>query len=161
MFLIVQYMEKFERERESTSVLLESNEQVACSAASEFKKKNTPIDSRECKTLILNNGNTVCEKETKRDSGLEKFSNISESHMITISPTKKILYTTGEYRTGCVFCGYGAHLDKDFNKYQRLQITHPKQWEYCIRPKEENGLGFGEVLDYVGIDYTAPDMKMR
>jgi 3'-phosphoadenosine 5'-phosphosulfate sulfotransferase (PAPS reductase)/FAD synthetase len=60
------------------------------------------------------------------------------------------LRTTGEYRTGCVFCMFGAHLDKHENRFTRLQRTHPKLWDYCI-----NTLKCGEVLDYIGVPYTS------
>ena len=36
-------------------------------------------------------------------------------------------------RTGCVFCGFGAHLEKGETRFQRLARTHPKQYEYCMR----------------------------
>lgn len=62
------------------------------------------------------------------------------------------LVTTGEQRTGCMFCPVGCHLDSP-NKYQRMKITHPKQYDYCIRPVEEKGLGMGEFLDYIGVKY--------
>ena len=35
-------------------------------------------------------------------------------------------------RTGCIFCGFGAHLDKGETRFQRLAKTHPKQYEYCM-----------------------------
>lgn len=36
-------------------------------------------------------------------------------------------------RTGCIFCGFGAHLDNDkTTRFQRLATTHPKQYEYCM-----------------------------
>lgn len=59
--------------------------------------------------------------------------------------------TTGEKRTGCVFCAFGAHLEKAPNRFQRLKITHPKLWDYCMRPWEEHGLGMQQVLEYIGI----------
>ena len=37
-------------------------------------------------------------------------------------------YTTGCNRTGCVFCGFGCHLEKEPNRFQRLKETHPKLW---------------------------------
>ena len=43
-----------------------------------------------------------------------------------------ILTTTGAYRTGCVFCGFGCHLDKNPNRFERLKETHPKQYAYVI-----------------------------
>ena len=62
-----------------------------------------------------------------------------------------IVRTTGEQRTGCVFCAFGAHLEKAPNRFQRLKITHPKLWSYCMRPWEEHGLGMKTVLDYIGV----------
>lgn len=61
------------------------------------------------------------------------------------------LYTTGCYRTGCVFCAYGCHLEKEPNRFQKLKQTHPKLHEYCMKPWEDGGLGMKEVLDFIGI----------
>ena len=44
------------------------------------------------------------------------------------------LHTTGRSRTGCVFCGFGAHLEKEPNRFQMLKQTHPKFWNYCMKP---------------------------
>ena len=73
-----------------------------------------------------------------------------------------LLKTTGCSRTGCIFCMLGCHLEKEPNRFQRLKVTHPKQYEYCIgggemvdgkwQPNKE-GLGLGKVLDYIGVDY--------
>lgn len=72
------------------------------------------------------------------------------------------LKTTGCSRTGCVFCMFGCHLEKEPNRFQRLKETHPKQYEYCIgggemvdgkwQPSKE-GLGLGKVLDFIGVKY--------
>ena len=62
-------------------------------------------------------------------------------------------YTTGCDRTGCVFCGFGCHLEKEPNRFQRLKQTHPKLWSYCMKPLDEGGLGMKEVLDYIGVKY--------
>lgn len=59
--------------------------------------------------------------------------------------------TTGEHRTGCVFCAFGAHLEKTPNRFQRLKQTHPKLWDYCMRSWEEHGLGMRKVLEFIGI----------
>ena len=71
-------------------------------------------------------------------------------------------YTTGADRTGCMFCMFGCHLEKEPNRFQRLKQTHPRQYQYCIgggemvegkwRPSKE-GLGLGHVLDYIGVKY--------
>lgn len=60
-------------------------------------------------------------------------------------------YTTEENRTGYVFCMFGCHLEKEPNRFQRLKITHPKLWNYCMKPWDQGGLGMKEVLDYIGV----------
>ena len=60
-------------------------------------------------------------------------------------------YTTGCDRTGCVFCGFGCHIEKEPNRFKRLKQTHPKLWNYCMKPWDEGGLGMKEVLDYIGV----------
>jgi 3'-phosphoadenosine 5'-phosphosulfate sulfotransferase (PAPS reductase)/FAD synthetase len=62
-----------------------------------------------------------------------------------------IYKTTGLSRTGCVFCGYGCHLEKEPNRFQRLKKTHPKLWEYCMKPVSEGGLGMKDVLEYIDV----------
>lgn len=62
-------------------------------------------------------------------------------------------YTTGCNRTGCVFCGFGCHLEKEPNRFQMLKQTHPQLWNYCMKPWDEGGLGMKEVLDYIGVKY--------
>ena len=72
------------------------------------------------------------------------------------------LETTGCNRTGCIFCMFGCHLEKEPNRFQRLKETHPRQYEYCINGGEmvdgkwqpsKEGLGLGKVLDYIGVKY--------
>lgn len=54
----------------------------------------------------------------------------------------------GETRTGCMFCAYGAHMEKDETRFQRMAKTHPAQWNYCI-----NKLGMSAALDFIGVKY--------
>lgn len=72
------------------------------------------------------------------------------------------LTTTGCDRTGCIFCMFGCHLEKEPNRFQRLKETHPKQYKYCIGGGEmvdgkwqpsKDGLGLGKVLDCIGVKY--------
>lgn len=63
------------------------------------------------------------------------------------------IYNMGYDRTGCVFCMFGAHLDKEPNRFQKLQRTHPDLWRYCMKPYDEGGLGLREVLEFMGIPY--------
>lgn len=60
-------------------------------------------------------------------------------------------FTTGLERTGCVFCGFGCHIEKEPNRFQRLKQTHPKLYEYCMKPVKNGGLGMREVLEYIGV----------
>lgn len=74
------------------------------------------------------------------------------------------LHCTGCQRTGCMFCGFGAHLEKGINRFQRMKETHPKHYRFCVeggqfdtldglwKPTKE-GLGYARVLDYIGVKY--------
>lgn len=74
------------------------------------------------------------------------------------------LRCTGCQRSGCMFCAFGAHLEKGENRFERMKRTHPKHYAFCIgggaydpadglwKP-DEHGLGFARVLDYVGVRY--------
>ena len=68
-----------------------------------------------------------------------------------IVETEHGLDTTKCKRTGCVFCGFGCHLEKEPNRFQRLQVTHPALYNYCMKPWEKGGLGMKEPLEYIGI----------
>lgn len=63
------------------------------------------------------------------------------------------LKTTSLDRTGCMFCMFGVHLEKEPNRFQIMKQTYPKQYDFCIRPLEEKGLGLGEVMNYIGVNY--------
>ena len=108
-------------------------------------------------------GDIACEDE----DGFE----YNAKEMIQSTTTK--LRCTGCNRTGCIFCAFGAHLEKGETRFQRLAKTHPRQYEYCIgggewrandkydptlvgtecwNPKEiwtpnRKGLGMGKVFD--------------
>ena len=57
---------------------------------------------------------------------------------------------SGCNRTGCIFCGFGAHLDKGETRFQRLAKTHPRQYEYCMSG--------GQWVDNPAYDPTASKM---
>lgn len=57
------------------------------------------------------------------------------------------LKCSGCQRTGCIFCGFGCHLDKE-PRFVRLAKTHPKQYEYCM--------GGGQWSDNPDYDPAAP-----
>lgn len=68
-------------------------------------------------------------------------------------------YLTGEQRTGCMFCAFGAHLEKEPNRFQRMAVKYPKQYQFCMKAVCEGGLGMAEVLDYTGIPWTTWELQ--
>ena len=66
------------------------------------------------------------------------------------------LCTTGCHRTGCIFCGFGAHRD---GRYKDLKHTHPRQYEYCMGggaydtdgmwKHTKEGLGMAHCIDEI------------
>ncbi len=80
------------------------------------------------------------------------------------------LRTTGCDRTGCIFCGFGCHLEKE-PRFVRLKETHPRQYEYCIFGGEydsdgfwkpnKNGLGMGHVFDELNKVYGENFIKYK
>ena len=78
-----------------------------------------------------------------------------------------LLYSNGKYyfdgcqRTGCIFCGFGCHLEHEPNRFQRLKETHQKLWDYCMNGGEYNkdgvwqpskdGLGLKHVMDFINV----------
>lgn len=77
------------------------------------------------------------------------------------------LVTSGVDRTGCMFCMFGVHLEQEPNRFQRMQITHPKQWEYCMFKRTVwkydydgifrfgvIGLGLKDILEYIGVPWS-------
>lgn len=56
--------------------------------------------------------------------------------------------TTGCSRTGCMFCGYGCHLEKE-SRFERMKVTHPKIYDYIMRPKDQGGLDYKAVIDWI------------
>lgn len=63
-------------------------------------------------------------------------------------------FLTGEQRTGCMFCGFGVHMEKEPNRFQRMQLSHPRCYELCMRSVDQGGLGMTLPLDYMDIPYT-------
>lgn len=58
------------------------------------------------------------------------------------------LKTTGCKRTGCMFCGFGCHLEKE-SRFIKLKQTHPKLYEYIFKSWDNGGLNYKEVIDWL------------
>ena len=78
--------------------------------------------------------------------------------------------TTGCKRTGCIFCGFGCHLEKE-SRWLLLKKTHPKQYEFCIGGGEYNekgiwqpnskGLGLWHCFDVLNSIYGSDFIKYK
>ena len=126
-----------------------------------IKQKQDKWDEaiRLCNIHVYNHTNKRLRKRARRFLAKEQrrfeicsvYGNIVASdggcnYDKTLIPKK--LRCTGCDRTGCMFCMFGVHLEKEPNRFQRMKITHPKQYDYCI-----NQLGLGKVLDYIHVKY--------
>ena len=60
---------------------------------------------------------------------------------------------TKEHNTGCKLCLFGCHLEKEPNRIQRLANIEPNTYQFVMKSREEGGLGYREVMDYLGIPY--------
>lgn len=86
---------------------------------------------------------------------------VPENDQYTMTDLK--LKTTGCRRTGCIYCGFGCHLEKGQTRFQRLKETHPKQYNFCINGGQYNdkglwvpnkkGLGLAHVFDELNKAY--------
>lgn len=99
-----------------------------------IKVNNIPICSVYGDIVAEDNGDQLKGQMDISDFGLSK-------------DTRK-LKTTGCDRTGCMFCGFGCHLEKE-SRFVRMKQTHPKQYDYIMRPKEKGGLNYKEVIDWI------------
>ena len=80
------------------------------------------------------------EKQTKTYEDIDVFDYAN----------RPILKTTGCDRTGCMFCGFGCHLEKSGEgRFVKMKETHPKQYDYIMRSWEDGGLNYKEVIDWL------------
>ena len=48
---------------------------------------------------------------------------------------------------------FGLPFEEYPNRFQRMKKTHPKQYDYCMKPIEDGGLGLDEVLSFMKIHH--------
>jgi 3'-phosphoadenosine 5'-phosphosulfate sulfotransferase (PAPS reductase)/FAD synthetase len=66
------------------------------------------------------------------------------------------IYDMGYERTGCIFCMFGVHMEKPPNRFQRMKLTHPRLWAYCM-----DKLGLRAVADYMDVPVEWSALKPR
>ena len=96
-------------------------------------------------------GDVVIDYETMGEvEGQISFLELDQAELGLFEKERWILKTTGCNRTGCMFCGYGCQMEKPGEgRFEKMKETHPKQYEYIMKPLEEGGLNYKEVIDWI------------
>lgn len=118
-------------------------------------------ESSDRKTDWMKNGCNGFEMSSPRSTPMAFWTEqdvlryISENDLEIASVYGKVvesedgtLKTTGVSRSGCMFCGFGCHFPDD-NRFVIMKESHPKQYEYIMKPINEGGLGYREVLTWI------------
>ena len=99
-------------------------------------------------------GNGVSETVTTGANGTVDLELLPGTYLVTERPIDRYVTPASQYILSlihiCMFCMFGLHLEKRPNRFERMALTHPKQYDYCI-----NRMGCGAVLDYLGIPYKS------
>lgn len=74
--------------------------------------------------------------------------NVATCYGEQIEVTPGVWQFNGVQRTGCMPCGFGAHLEARPNRFERMKTTHPNMYRYMMET-----LGGAEVLDYCKIPH--------
>lgn len=121
---------------------------------------NTGLEYPEIQKFVKTFDNvTILRPKMRFDEVIKKYGYAEDPEQMSLDDfgydCGRKLCTTGCNRTGCIFCAFGAHLDKE-SRFERLKKTHPRQYEYCIGGGEyvdgvwqpsKDGLGMGHVFD--------------
>ncbi len=79
-----------------------------------------------------------------------------------IRDCRGIYHLTGEQRTGCVLCGFGCHLEKEPNRFQRLCISsneaHQSLYDWGMKI-QNNGVTYKEALGHCGVATETWEMQ--
>ena len=73
---------------------------------------------------------------------------VPKQDQISLFENDNELKMTGVERTGCVFCGFGCHLEKE-SRFVKLKETHPQLYNYIMKPVYEGGLGYKDIIDWI------------
>lgn len=157
---------KFERESNKTPFIATLADESAlrksgwlkygCNAFDAKRQKSTPISfwtEQDVLQYIKQNGTPIASVY----GDIVVSDKDGNDYDQTIFGDTGKLHTTGCNRTGCIFCGFGCHLEKEPSRFQRLKVTHPRKYEYCLGGGEydedgiwkpnKDGLGMRHVFD--------------
>ena len=114
-----------------------------------IKERNLPI----CKVY----GEIVTDyRSQKQCEGQMSFADLG------LFDKQPVLTTTGCQRTGCISCGFGAHLEKRPNRLELIdQVSNPKIRDFILRggafdetglwKPDDRGLGFWFVYKFINV----------
>ena len=86
--------------------------------------------------------------QVEKDGGIDGQTDWEDLGLFDIGVP--VLRTTGCNRTGCMFCGFGCHLEPEGQgRFEKMKVTHPKQYEWIMKPWDEGGLGYKDVIDWI------------
>lgn len=60
-----------------------------------------------------------------------------------------MFFIQGEKRTGCSFCGFGAHMEKGANRFQKLSVSHPRLHNIIM-----SRMGMSKAMDLINVPIT-------
>lgn len=109
-------------------------------------------ESNQRKVRLMKYGCNIYDSKHPQSMPLSYWSDEDIEQYITDHKVNVCsIYDMGYPRTGCIFCMFGLHQEMKStgsNRFQKMKITHPKLYDYCI-----NKLGAGDVLDFMNIPY--------
>ena len=134
--------------------------QHGCNAYDAKKPISNPMSfwvDQDVLLFIKTNNTPICsvygeiKTEDEIDGQMTIGDVLGEKELFDLDrPTLK---TTGCNRTGCLYCGFGCHLEKPGEgRFERLKVTHPQIYDYIMRPWDENGkqgLNYKEIIDWI------------
>ena len=152
----------------STKWLFLLNEKFMVSEKCCYALKKSPFASYQRITGkkpilgIMASESSMRKNQYIRRGGCNSFSGKIESCPLSIWNDKDIwdyihrfnipyfkIYDLGINRTGCMFCGFGSHLNSD-NRFIVLSKSYPKYYNICLS-YENNKVTYKEALIKVGV----------
>lgn len=134
---------------------------VGCNAYQSKKKASNPMSfwtEQDVLLYIVTHGIEIAsvygdivtdyEKMGQIEGQMSVFDFMGDTEQEKFAPDREPLKTTECQRTGCVFCGFGCHLEKGESRFQRLKRTHPKHYKAMANIKN-NGINYFEAIDWI------------
>ena len=156
--------------------------QTGCNAFNTGKGKSMPIgfwEETDILHYIVAFGLTVflpkvygeIKEYIETENGIEILKSYNkEKALYDLNNFNRVnLKTTGEKRTGCVWCTLGVQMEKGKNRFQKLYENDKRKYNFAINGGKldehgklipgNGGLGMGKILDLMGINYKPIEEK--